>query len=146
LASIGVRQGRDVSDFIFGKGKETKQEIPTSLWTIPEIATVGKTKDGLREMNIEPICGRAFHKKTARGAVNNTLTGWLELIALPESGELVGVQFFGAQACELIHYGAVLIQASAKINDIANAGYAAVTYHDLYHQAAEDAMSKSSKA
>lgn len=142
LASMGVRQGRDVSDFIFGKGKEKKQEIPTCLWTMPEIATVGKTKDSFREMNIEPLCGRAFHKNTARGAINNTLTGWLELIALPENGQLVGVQAIGEQACELIHYGAALIQAKAKINDIANAGYAAVTYHDLYHQAAEAALSK----
>ena len=139
LASTAARHGKEVSDLLFGKGKKTYSEYPTSLWTIPEVATVGKTKDALREGGIEPICGKAFYKDTARGAVNNTLTGWLELIALPDTGQLVGVHIIGATACELVHYGTALIESKTKIHDVANAGYAAVTYHDLYRQAAENA-------
>jgi len=142
LACAGARQGRDVADFIFGKGREKACEFPTSLWTIPELATVGKTKDALRESGIEPLCGKAFYKNTARGAVNNTMGGWLELVALPDTGKLVGVHIIGSSACELIHYGASLIHSETRMQEVANAGYAAVTYHDLYRQAAEDANNK----
>ncbi|HHP7245873.1 MAG TPA: FAD-dependent oxidoreductase [Elainellaceae cyanobacterium] len=149
LASTGARQGRVVADQLFGKTvvdikvSESDTLFPTSLWTIPEVATVGKTKQELIESDITPLCGRASYQDIARGAVNCTLSGWLELVALPNTGELVGVHIIGAEACELIHYGAALMQAKATLQDIADAGYAAITYHNLYRQAAEKATLQS---
>ena len=140
LASTGARQGRVVADQLFGgKASGSDALFPTSVWTIPELATVGKTKQELMKSGITPLCGRALYQDIARGVVNCTLSGWLELVALPDTGELVGVHIIGADACELIHYGAALMQAKATLQDIADAGYAAMTYHSLYQQAAEKA-------
>jgi NAD(P) transhydrogenase len=141
LASTGARQGRVVADQVFGRATSgTDALFPTALWTIPEVATVGRTKKELIESGITPLCGRAYYQDIARGAVNCTLSGWLELIALPDTKELVGVNIIGASACELIHYGATLMKARATLQDVADAGYAAITYHCLYQQAAEKAI------
>jgi hypothetical protein len=50
------------------------------------------------------------------------------------------VNIIGASACELIHYGATLIKGRASLQDVADAGYAAITYHCLYQLAAEKAI------
>jgi pyruvate/2-oxoglutarate dehydrogenase complex dihydrolipoamide dehydrogenase (E3) component len=141
LASTGARQGRIVADQLFGrKASGTDALFPTTLWTIPEVATVGKTKKELIESGITPLCARAYYQDITRGAVNCTLSVWLELIALPDTKELVGVNIIGASACELIHYGATLMKARTTLQDVADAGYAAITYHCLYQQAAEKAI------
>ena len=141
LASTGARQGRILADQLFGsKATGTDALFPTALWTIPEVATVGKTKKELIESGINPLCARAYYQDITRGAVNCTLTGWLELIALPDTKELVGVNIIGASACELIHYGATVIKARTTLQDVADADYAAITYHCLYQQAAEKAI------
>src|SRR5262245_59825265 len=141
LASTGARQGRIVAEQLFGrKASGTDPLFPTALWTIPEVATVGTTKKELIESGITPLCGRAYYQDIARGAVNCTLAGWLELVALPDTKQLVGVNIIGASACELIHYGATLMKARTTLQEVADAGYAAITYHCLYQEAAENAI------
>ena len=53
---------------------------------------------------------------------------------------VVGVHIFGDDACELIHFGTLLVQGRKTVADVLGLCFAAVTYHELFKLAARDAL------
>lgn len=112
LASAAYDQGRAAA--ASARGKEHcrfVRDVPTGIYTIPEISSVGKTERELTEANIPYEVGRAFFKETARAQISGEDVGMLKLLFHPETLEILGVHCFGAEATEIIHIGqAILLQ------------------------------------
>jgi len=111
LASAAYDQGRGAA--ASARGKEHcrfVEEVPTGIYTIPEISSVGKNERELTEANIPYEVGRAFFKETARAHITGEDVGMLKILFHPDSLEVFGVHCFGAEATEIIHIGQAIMQ------------------------------------
>ncbi len=119
LASAAYNQG---SAAVTGaRGDDTfKQvdDVPTGIYTLPEISSVGKTERELTDAKIPYEVGRAFFKDTARGQISGQKEGMLKILFHIDTFELLGIHCFGAEATEIIHIGQAILKQDNDGNDL----------------------------
>lgn len=119
LASAAYDQGRSAA--ASARGKEHcrfVEDVPTGIYTIPEISSIGKSERELTEANIPYEIGRAFFKETARAQISGEDVGMLKILFHPDTLEILGVHCFGAEATEIIHIGQAIMQQKNGGNNI----------------------------
>jgi len=106
LASAAFDQGRSAAAAARGKATcRYVDDVPTGIYTIPEISSVGKTERELTQEKIPYEVGRALFKDIARAQIRGETVGMLKLLFHSTTLELLGVHCFGADATEIIHIG-----------------------------------------
>lgn len=111
LASAAYDQGRAAAASARGKDHcRFVDDVPTGIYTIPEISSIGKSERELTEANIPYEVGRAFFKETARAQISGEDVGMLKILFHPDTLEILGVHCFGAEATEIIHIGQAIMQ------------------------------------
>jgi NAD(P) transhydrogenase len=118
LASSSYGQGRAVSDGIFGGECRLVQDVPTGIYTLPEISSVGKTETELTQAKVPYEVGRALFKNTARGQISGEDVGMLKLLFHIDTHEILGVHCFGAEAAEIVHIGQAIMAQKGEGNTI----------------------------
>jgi NAD(P) transhydrogenase len=119
LASAAYDQGRSAA--AVSRGKESVRyvdDVPTGIYTIPEISSVGRTERELTDNCIPFEVGRAFFKDTARGQISGEDVGMLKILFNPDSLEILGVHCFGAEATEIIHIGQAIMKQKGPGNTL----------------------------
>ena len=56
------------------------EDIPTGIYTIPEISSVGKNEQELTELKVPYEVGRAQFKHLAKAQISHTLVGSLKIL------------------------------------------------------------------
>ncbi|MDO5769941.1 MAG: Si-specific NAD(P)(+) transhydrogenase, partial [Psychrobacter sp.] len=113
LASAAYDQGRCAAAFMVGdQDAEPVSSVPTGIYTIPEISSIGKTEQELTDEKIPYEVGQAFFKHLARAQIIGERTGVLKILFHRETLELLGIHCYGNHASEIIHIG----QAVMKCN------------------------------
>jgi NAD(P) transhydrogenase len=92
--------------------------IPTGIYTIPEISSVGKTERELTEAKIPYELGHAHFRSLARAQITGQTEGMLKILFHRESLEILGVHCFGANASEIIHIGQAILAQSGESNSL----------------------------
>lgn len=118
LASAAYNQGRyAASHLLCASGSEEQcgpapsLEIPTGIYTSPEISSLGKTERELTDALVPYEVGHAHFKSIARAQITGQTVGMLKILFHRESLEILGIHCFGANASEIIHIGqAVMVQ------------------------------------
>lgn len=119
LASASYDQGRAASCDILGKVSYWKGEyVPTGIYTIPEISSVGKTERELTAAKIPYEVGEANFRDTARGHISGEKLGVLKILFHSETLEILGIHCFGDQAAEIIHIGQAIMSQEGEGNSI----------------------------
>jgi NAD(P) transhydrogenase len=120
LASAAYDQGRLVASAMIDHKSSAKliADIPTGIYTIPEISSVGKTEQELTEAKIPYEVGRAQFKHLARAQISNSLVGSLKILFHRETKEILGIHCFGENAAEIIHIGQAIMQQTNGGNTI----------------------------
>ncbi|WP_286264287.1 Si-specific NAD(P)(+) transhydrogenase [Thalassotalea atypica] len=120
LASAAFDQGRICANAMINGQNNTKliADIPTGIYTIPEISSVGKTEQELTEAKIPYEVGRAQFKHLARAQISNNLVGSLKILFHRETKEILGIHCFGENAAEIIHIGQAIMQQENGGNTI----------------------------
>ena len=120
LASAAFDQGRIVANTMLDNQCKAKliKDIPTGIYTIPEISSVGKTEQELTEAKIPYEVGRAQFKHLARAQISNNLVGSLKILFHRETKEILGIHCFGENAAEIIHIGQAIMQQENGGNNI----------------------------
>ena len=81
LASAAYDQGRSVAANMLGlEGGHFISEVPTGIYTIPEISSIGKNEAELTAEKVPYEVGRAFFKNTARAQITGEAVGMLKLL------------------------------------------------------------------
>lgn len=112
LASAAYDQGRIAAQAII-KGEATAhliEDIPTGIYTIPEISSVGKTEQQLTAMKIPYEVGRAQFKHLARAQIVGMNIGSLKILFHRDTKEILGIHCFGERAAEIIHIGQAIME------------------------------------
>jgi len=120
LASAAYDQGRLAASAMIDNKSSAKliADIPTGIYTIPEISSVGKTEQELTEAKIPYEVGRAQFKHLARAQISNSLVGSLKILFHRDSKEILGIHCFGENAAEIIHIGQAIMQQKNGGNTI----------------------------
>lgn len=120
LASAAFDQGRIAASAMLDNKCKAKliADIPTGIYTIPEISSVGKTEQELTEAKIPYEVGRAQFKHLARAQIANSLVGSLKILFHRETKEILGIHCFGENAAEIIHIGQAIMQQKNGGNTI----------------------------
>ncbi|WP_164104082.1 Si-specific NAD(P)(+) transhydrogenase [Candidatus Laterigemmans baculatus] len=111
LASAAYTQGRAAAMHIQGAkdGNLRLYDIPTGIYTSPEISSVGKTERELTAACIPYEIGFSQFKSLARAQITGQTTGMLKLLFHRDTLEILGVHCFGSQAAEIIHIGQAIM-------------------------------------
>ena len=120
LASAAYDQGRYVAQAI-NKGQADGnliEDIPTGIYTIPEISSVGKTEQELTAAKVPYEVGRSSFKHLARAQIAGKDIGSLKILFHRETKEILGIHCFGERAAEIIHIGQAIMEQKGKANTI----------------------------
>ena len=120
LASAAYDQGRFAGTHI-AEGfcdERLVRDIPTGIYTLPEISCLGGTERELTEQRIPYEVGRSFFRNLARGQITAHKAGMLKLLFHRETLEILGIHCFGHNATEILHIGQAIMAQPAPHNNI----------------------------
>ncbi|MFL5341298.1 MAG: Si-specific NAD(P)(+) transhydrogenase [Gemmataceae bacterium] len=119
LASAAYVQGRYAAAHILGKAEPSLiKNIPTGIYTSPEISSVGQTERQLTEAKIPYEIGHAAFKNLARAQITGQTVGMLKILFHRQTLEVLGVHCFGANASEIIHIGQAVLNQTGAANSL----------------------------
>lgn len=120
LASAAYDQGRFAATAMLEGKCEQKliTDIPTGIYTIPEISSVGATEEELTAQKVPYEVGRAQFKHLARAQIADTQVGCLKLLFHRETREILGIHCFGERAAEIIHIGQAIMEQKGEGNTL----------------------------
>jgi NAD(P) transhydrogenase len=120
LASASYDQGRFAATHIVEGRLEHKlvKDIPTGIYTSPEISSLGRTEQQLTRDGVPYEVGHAFFKSLARAQITGRTVGMLKLLFNRETREILGIHCFGDNASEIIHIGQAIMAQDKPGNTI----------------------------
>jgi len=119
LASAAYDQGRAAAAAARGKDRTRYvDDVPTGIYTIPEISSYGMTEKELTEARVPYEVGRAFFKETARAQISGEDVGMLKILFHIDTLEILGIHCFGAESTEIIHIGQAIMKQTGEANSI----------------------------
>jgi NAD(P) transhydrogenase len=138
LAASGMEQGRVAARAALGAPTHQSEAglLPNGIYSVPEIAMVGKTEAQLKEEGIDYVAGVAPYRETARGQIIGDQFGRLKLLADRKSGAILGVHIIGENATELIHIGQTVMNFGGTFNYLVNTVFNYPTLAECYKTAA----------
>lgn len=142
LASTSMEQARVAMCHAFDLDYKDRVSpvLPLAIYSIPEVAAVGKSEEECRDEGIPYLVGRSFYDKSPRGQIMGDTRGMLKLVFAPEDKRLLGAHMVGELASELIHIGAQVIAENGTIDAFIRAVYNYPTLADSYKYAAYDGL------
>jgi dihydrolipoamide dehydrogenase len=132
-----------VEYIVTGHGHVNYDAIPGVAYTDPEIGSVGKTEDQLRDAAVDFKKGIFPFRANGRARAVGHLEGFAKVLADAKTDRILGVHIIGAHAGDLINEAAVAIAFGASSEDLARACHAHPTLGEALKEAA---MSVSGRA
>ncbi|MFV1872278.1 MAG: Si-specific NAD(P)(+) transhydrogenase [Oleiphilus sp.] len=119
LASAAYDQGRSASSALLNNSYfRYINDVPTGIYTIPEISSVGKNERELTEAKVPYEVGQAFFKDLARAQITGEAVGMLKILFHRETKKILGLHCFGDQAAEIIHIGQAIMSQDGDANSL----------------------------
>jgi len=146
LAHTASKQGLLVADFINSKINNQKMHlhaieyhnIPSCVFTNPEVASCGLTEKQAKEKLAEIKVGRFPYAANGKALSSGATYGFVKTIVNAETDEIVGMHIIGYLATELIAQASILISSRAKVTDVANIIFAHPTISECVMESVED--------
>lgn len=120
LASASYDQGRFAAGHaVLGVTDDRLvQDIPTGIYTSPEISSVGRTERELTAEGVPYEIGHSLFRSLARAQITGQTVGVLKLLFHRETLQLLGIHCFGDQAAEIVHIGQAIMAQKGEANSL----------------------------
>lgn len=137
LAHKASEEGVLVAEIIAGQKPHINYDlIPGVVYTWPEVASVGKTEEQLKEAKIEYKSGQFPMRALGRSRASGDTDGFVKILSDKETDEVLGVHMVGARVADLIAEAVVAMEYRASAEDIARMSHAHPTYAEAVKEAA----------
>jgi dihydrolipoamide dehydrogenase len=137
LAHKAEDEGVAIAEILAGqKGHVNYEVIPGVVYTHPEVATVGKTEEQLKEAGHAYKVGKFPFLGNARAKANHSAEGFVKILADKETDRILGAHIIGPMAGDLIHEVCVAMEFGAAAEDLARTCHAHPTYSEAVREAA----------
>lgn len=139
LAHKAEDEGVAAAEIIAGKaGHVNYDAIPGVVYTYPEIASVGKTEEELKEAGTPYKKGKFAFAANGRARANHQTDGFIKILAHEVTDEILGAHMIGAHVGDLIAEVTLAMEFKAASEDIARTCHAHPTITEAVRQAAMD--------
>src|SRR5687768_16665756 len=137
LAHKAEDEGIAVAENIAGQtGIVNHEVIPSVVYTHPEIASVGKTEEELKEAGVEVKTGKFPFLANSRAKTNRDTDGFVKVIADARTDRVLGVHIISSLAGTMIAQAAQAMEFGATSEDIAYTCHAHPTHSEAVKEAA----------
>jgi dihydrolipoamide dehydrogenase len=137
LAHKAEEEGVAVAELLAGRaGHVNYAVIPGVLYTAPEVATVGRTEDGLKKDGIAYKVGKFPFTANGRAKANQQTEGFVKILADAATDRVLGVHIIGSDAGNMIAEAAIAMEFGASAEDIARTCHAHPTLPEAVKEAA----------
>jgi len=137
LAHKAEEEGISVAETIAGQASHVNYNvIPGVVYTTPEVATVGKTEEQLKENQIAYKVGKFSFMANSRAKAINEAEGFVKILADSKTDKVLGVHMIGPHAGEMIAEMSLAMEFGASSEDIARTCHAHPTFSEAIKEAA----------
>ena len=143
LAHKAEDEGVAVAETIAGQAGHVNYDvIPGVVYTMPEVASVGKTEEELKAAGVEYAVGKFPFTANGRARAMNHTDGFVKFLADKTTDRVLGVHIVGFGAGEMIHEAAVLMEFGGSSEDLSRTSHAHPTMSEAVREAAMAASGK----
>ncbi len=137
LAHKAEEEGVFVAETIAGQKPHVNYNlIPNVIYTWPEVASVGKTEEELKEAGVPFKSGSFPMRALGRSRASGDTDGLIKILADKNTDEVLGVHMIGARVADLIAEAVTAMEFRASAEDIARMSHAHPTYAEAVKEAA----------
>ena len=137
LAHKAEDEGIAVAENIAGQsGHVNYDTIPGVVYTTPEVASIGKTEEELKQLNIKYKIGKFSFMANSRAKAIDEAEGFVKILADEKTDKVLGAHIIGSHAGELIAEIGVAMEFGASSEDIARTCHAHPTFSEAIKEAA----------
>ena len=137
LAHKAEEEGVFVAETLAGQKPHINYNlIPGVVYTWPEVASVGKTEEELKESGIAYKAGQFPMRALGRSRASMDIDGFVKILADKETDEVLGVHMIGARCADLIAEAVTAMEFRASAEDISRMSHAHPTYTEAIKEAA----------
>ena len=137
LAHKAEDEGVAVAEILAGRAGHVNYDvIPNVVYTFPEVASVGKTEEELKQDGVAYKVGKFPFTANGRAKVNRTTDGFVKILADATTDRVLGVHIVGPEAGNLVMECAVAMEFGASSEDIARTCHAHPTLTEAVKEAA----------
>ena len=140
LAHKAEEEGVMVAEIIAGQKPHIDYNlIPNVIYTWPEVASVGRTEEQLKQADINYKVGKFPMRALGRSRASGDIDGFVKILADSSTDEVIGVHIIGARAADLIAQAVTAMEFRASAEDISRMSHSHPTYAEAMKEAALDA-------
>ena len=137
LAHKAEDEGVAVAEILAGQAGHVNYDvIPNVVYTFPEIASVGRSEDELKQAGVGYNVGKFPFTANGRAKVNHQTDGFVKILADAKTDRVLGVHIVGSDAGNMIAEAAVAMEFGASSEDIARTCHAHPTLPEAVKEAA----------
>ncbi|MBH90786.1 MAG: dihydrolipoyl dehydrogenase [Candidatus Marinimicrobia bacterium] len=137
LAHKAEEEGIAVAETLAGQAGHVNYDvIPGVIYTSPEVASVGKTEEQLKEKKISYKVGKFPFLANSRAKVNNESDGFVKILADSSTDKILGVHIIGPHCGDMIAEMALAMEFGASAEDVARTCHAHPTHTEAIKEAA----------
>ncbi len=136
LAHVASAQAMATIDHINGKVQQPDLSIyPLNIYTEPEIASIGKSEEILKDENIEYKVSEYFFSANGKAQIEGKNEGSVRILYESRYQQVLGVQIVGSDATDMIGEASILMELEGTIYDVAKAIHAHPTISEVFMDA-----------
>jgi dihydrolipoamide dehydrogenase len=137
LAHKAEDEGIAVAEILAGQAGHVNYDvIPNVIYTYPEVASVGKTEEELREAGVSYNVGKFPFTANGRAKANMQTEGFVKILADAKTDRVLGVHIVGPDAGNMITEASVAMEFGGSSEDIARTCHPHPTYSEAIKEAA----------
>jgi dihydrolipoamide dehydrogenase len=137
LAHKAEDEGVAVAEILAGQAGHVNYDIiPNVIYTYPELASVGKSEEELKQAGVAYNVGKFPFTANGRAKANQKTDGFVTILADAKTDRVLGVHILGADAGNMIAEAAVAMEFGAAAEDIARTCHAHPTLPEAVKEAA----------
>ena len=137
LAHKAEEEGIAVAEIIAGQSGHVNYDIiPGVIYTSPEVASIGKTEEQLKELNQKYKVGKFPFMANSRAKAIDEPEGFVKILANEITDKVLGVHIIGPHAGDMIAEMAIAMEFGASSEDIARTCHAHPTFSEALKEAA----------
>ncbi|MEX2630924.1 MAG: dihydrolipoyl dehydrogenase [Tistlia sp.] len=137
LAHKAEEEGVAVAEHLAGEGGHVNYEtVPGIVYTWPEVASVGRTEEELKQAGIAYKVGKFPFMANARARAMNATDGFVKILADETTDRILGAHILGPDAGNLIHEVVVTMEFGGSAEDLARSFHGHPTLNEAVKEAA----------
>lgn len=137
LAHKGSEEGMSVAETIAGNKNHLNMNlIPAVIYTLPEIAWVGKTEQALLKEDIPFNSGIYPFAANGRAKAMGTGLGQIKVLSHAKTDKILGVHIIGPFASEILQTAVITMEFEGSAEDLARSVFAHPSLSEALHEAA----------